>query len=122
MSPTARTLKALRDAGWTAGVVEKWNAYTRTRHDLFGCIDIVAVRPGETLGVQATSVSNQANRLTKLRGHEGAEAWLAAGNRLEVWGWAKRKLKRGGKAVRWQATVTDLALHDGELAGGRATE
>lgn len=112
-SPTSRTLEALRKDGWTAGVVEKWIPQRRIRQDFLGCIDIIAIKGEQTLGIQATSVSNQANRMTKLEGHEGAAAWLAGGNRrLEVWGWGKRKLKRGGKAMRWYATVRPVALSD----------
>lgn len=120
MTPTARTLKALRDDGWTAGVVERFNSHTLTRHDLFGCIDIVAVRDGNTLGVQATSGSNAAARVKKMRDTE-AVAWLRAGNALEVWGWRKVKLKRGGKAVRWQASVRPVLLSElAPSAGGGA--
>lgn len=85
MSPTARTLKALRDAGWTAGVVERFNHNTRRKHDLFGCIDIVAVKDHLTLGVQATSGSNAAARLKKMPATDAA-AWLGAKFLVE-WVW-----------------------------------
>ena len=37
-SPTQRTLKYLRDKGYTAQVVEHWNAFAKRRIDLFGVI------------------------------------------------------------------------------------
>ena len=42
-SPTQRSLAALRERGMLAEVVERWNPYTKTRKDLFGFVDIVAV-------------------------------------------------------------------------------
>jgi len=92
MSPTARSLKYLRDNGYTAQVVERWNPYAKIRQDLFGIIDIVAVKdkvPG-VLGVQATSASNIFARIKKSLECPHLQAWLGSGNRLEVWGWAKR--------------------------------
>jgi hypothetical protein len=78
------------------------------RRDLFGCIDIVALDglPG-VLGIQATSLSNRAARVAKIRTDPEvaplARAWLLAGNRLEVWGWAKVE-------GRWAAS--SLAIQD----------
>jgi hypothetical protein len=109
MSPTARTLAELRKQGWKAQVVEKWIPQTRTRSDLFGIIDILAIRGTETLGVQATSVGNQTARMKKLENSEGARWWLDGGSRrLEVWGWGKKLVKRGGKAVRWTVTIREV--------------
>lgn len=107
-SPTARTLKWLKREGYLACVVERYNHYTRRRNDLFGIIDVLAIREGETLGVQATSVANQAARINKLRSAAETTIWLAAGNRLQVHGWSKRKVKRGGKAFKWDVTITEL--------------
>lgn len=108
MTPTARTLAKLRTDGYTAEVVERWNAYTRTRHDLFNAIDILAVRGSETLGIQCTSASNVSARLFKLRRNEHLPALQAAGWNVQVWGWGKHKVKRGGKAIRWDCRIVDL--------------
>lgn len=106
MSPTALTLKVLRSEGWEVGVVEKWNAHTRTRQDYLGCIDIIAVKGDQTLAIQACAVSSQTARMKKASATPGAAAWLAGGTRrFEVWGWGKRLLKRGGKAVMWHVTI-----------------
>jgi hypothetical protein len=86
VSPTQRTLAHLRKDGWRVQVVEHWNAFARRRIDLFGVIDLVAVRPGETLGVQATSGANVSARVSKSRESEGLRAWLEAGNTFRVFG------------------------------------
>lgn len=99
-SPTQRTLAALRKDGWTAQVVERWNAFAKVRIDLFGVIDVLAIKPGiGILGVQATSGSNLAARMTKSADSDLLRLWSQAGGLYEVWAW--RKLKRSGK---WEAT------------------
>lgn len=91
MSPTARTMQKLRDDGWICQVVETFNRFGRVRQDLFGVIDIVAIRPGRTLGVQACTGTDYARRVKKCKDGPGATAWIAAGNELEVWAWRKLK-------------------------------
>ncbi|MHB1530468.1 MAG: hypothetical protein ACYCXT_13820 [Acidiferrobacteraceae bacterium] len=55
-SPTQRTLRHLRKAGYPlVQVVEKWNPHAGVRQDLFGIIDVLAVGPGGVLAVQCTS-------------------------------------------------------------------
>jgi len=100
-SPTQRTLARLRKDGWTAQVVERWNPYAHIRQDLFGIIDILAIRKDEILGVQATSGSNVPARVKKSleEGRESLERWLLAGGHYEVWGWAKRGAR--GKRKLW---------------------
>lgn len=99
-SPTQRTLKSLRDDGYTAEVVEKWNAFARIRQDLFGIIDIVAVKPGiaGVLGVQTTSYSNVSARIKKALENKILPIWVGAGNRFVVHGW--KKGLRGEAALR----------------------
>lgn len=109
-SPTARTLAALRAEEWTAQVVERWNAFARVRVDLFGCIDVLAVRPGAILAVQATSGANVAARVAKSKALPALRTWLEAGGRFEVWGWAKRG-RRGEKKV-WTARRKAITLAD----------
>ena len=63
-SPTSRTLQVLRREGYLAAVAEKWNPHSRTRADLFGFADVLAVRAGApVLAVQATSAGNHAARV-----------------------------------------------------------
>ncbi len=89
-SPTSRSLEALALSGWTAQKVEYWLSFGGKggiRKDLFGGIDIVAVRPNEVLGVQATSKSNVSARVKKLLGLPAIRAWVESGAKLECWGW-----------------------------------
>lgn len=90
-SPTQLTLERLRADGWPlVEVVEKWNPHARIRQDLFGFVDVVAVRRNETLAVQATSASNVASRVSKIAEHPNVGAVREAGWRIVVWGWAKK--------------------------------
>lgn len=108
-SPTQLSLAALRAEGYTAQVVERWNPYARIRQDLFGFVDIVAIRDGETLGVQTTSASCMSARVRKIADAEHLAVVRAAGWRIEVHGWRKRKVKRDGKAERWRCRVVDVS-------------
>jgi len=91
-SPTKRTLAHLRKLGYIAAVAERWNPHARIRQDLLGFIDVIALRadkPG-VLAIQCTSRSNLSSRRAKVVSLPTAKEWLAAGNRVEVWGWAKQ--------------------------------
>ena len=63
-SPTSRSLAHLRKLGFTVGITEKWNPYAHIRQDLFGCIDMVAIKKDVkgVLGIQTTSDTNIAHR------------------------------------------------------------
>jgi len=107
-SPTARSLKWLRDQGYTAEVVEKWNQYSRTRRDLFNFGDILAFLP-DVIGclmVQATTTPNISARLKKMEGIENVEKWKLAHNQVVVHGWAKRGER--GKRKKWQLKIVIL--------------
>ena len=113
MTPTSRTLKRLRDEGWECQVVEQWIAQARRRRDLFGIIDIVAIRSGRTLGVQATSLSNVSSRVKKVAESGSAGLWIDAGNDLEVWGWGKGKSGYRVRRVRFTMDASrQLALEE----------
>jgi hypothetical protein len=127
MTPTARSLAYLRRRGYLADVAERWIPGANIRRDLFGCIDIAAIGRdlAGVLGVQATTIGNMSSRLAKARALPALRTWLAAGNRFEVWGWAKR-------GRRWAVKI--VAVQAGDLAavvieappprrrGGRAWE
>jgi hypothetical protein len=90
MTPTKLTLRHLRDAGWPlVEVVEHWNPHARVRNDLFGFVDVLAVRPGETLAVQTTTAANVSARVRKIADHSNIAALREAGWAIEVWGWKK---------------------------------
>lgn len=103
MTPTARTLQKLKREGWLAYVVEKRNPKTRTLNDMFGFIDVVGIREGETIAVQTTSMSNISSRIKKITGHPNLSAVRAAGWIIHVHGWGKRA------NGRWDCRVEDLS-------------
>lgn len=109
-SPTQRSLALLRRAGWQVAIAERWNPHARIRQDLFGFADLVALDPEGrgTIAIQTTSAANLAARQTKLLANEIVPIWIGCGNRVILHGWAKRKLRRGGKAVRWQCTTREI--------------
>lgn len=88
-SPTQRTLKHLRDAGYPlVQVVERWNPYAGVRQDLFGIVDVLAVG-SDIVGVQATSASNVSKRVAKITGSPALPILRKAGIRVVVHGWCK---------------------------------
>lgn len=115
-SPTSRTLKALRIMGYTAAVTEHWNGFAHLRQDLFGFIDILAIRadkPG-VLGVQCTTDSNMAARSGKIQDLPAAKVFTQAGNKIWVVGWAKHGPR--GKAKHWQMkTILVAGWHDDRI-------
>lgn len=90
-SPTQRSLAHLRAEGWTAQVVEKYNPHARVYNDLFGFIDIIAVRGQLTFAVQTTTAANVAARVKKIRASEHFPRVREAGWIVVVHGWDKRK-------------------------------
>lgn len=111
-SPTQRTLATLRELGYTAQVVERWNPHANIRQDLFGCIDVLAVHADHgVLGVQACAGSSAAARAGKAQLEPRLEVFLAAGGRFEVWAWAKRGAR--GKRKVWSVRRLRAQL-DGE--------
>lgn len=90
-NPTTRSRNRLKDLGYTVETVEKWNAHAKVYNDLYGFIDILAIREGETLAVQTTSASNVSSRVRKIEEHENLPVVLAAGWKVVVHGWAKER-------------------------------
>lgn len=132
-TPTARSLAECRKRGWRAGVVERRLKGSLTTVDLFGFIDLVALdgQPG-LLAIQATGDhgGHVQTRVRKIRQGiieppknatlrqlaaieragprivEAARAWLAAGNRIQVWGWGRRGA--AGSRKLWTLRVVDV--------------
>jgi hypothetical protein len=89
MSPTQRSLAEMRNRGYTAQVVEKWNPWAKIRQDLFGFIDVLCVGLGETVAVQCTSGSNVSSRIKKIAESQDLPTIRRAGWRILVHGWRK---------------------------------
>jgi len=105
-SPTSRTLQVLKEAGWPVQVVERWCPYSKTRKDLFGCIDIIALINGRVVGIQACAGASHAARRTKALAQPNLKDWLNAGAIFVVWSWAKQG--KAGKAKRWKFRIEGI--------------
>lgn len=108
-NPTERSVKRLRADGWTVEKVERWNSFARVYNDLFGFVDLLALKDDRTLAVQTTSASNVSTRVAKIENHPNLPVVLGAGWEVVVHGWAKERnrwvLKREVKIRRTVDTV-----------------
>lgn len=94
---TKLTLKHLRDQGYDpVVVVEHWNSFARIREDLFGFVDVLALKGDETLAVQTTSLANVSTRIKKIADSPHVAAVREAGWTIRVHGWAQ-----DAKSRRW---------------------
>jgi hypothetical protein len=105
----ARTIAWLAERGWVADVGESYNARTRRKRDLFGCIDIVGIGPQGSIYVQVTSRGNMAARARKVR---ESEVWAAMstapGVHVLVLGWDQP----GGPRTKWRACERPLTTYE----------
>ena len=114
--PGRLSLQYCKKQEWRAQIVEKWIPQTMQRKDLFGFGDIVVLDDQfGSLLVQACVTGSGANRVRKILEDctEAAIDWLSAGNRIEVWGWAKRGAE--GKRKLWTLKLYRIFLHEGAL-------
>jgi len=86
-SPTQLSLAKLREEGYTCWITEHWNPWSKTRQDLFGFIDILALKKNETLAIQTTTATNLNARVKKISNHENVGAVRDAGWTIYVHGW-----------------------------------
>ena len=96
-SPTQRSLEYLREQGYHAEVVERFNSFTKRRHDLWTWCDILAIRKDEVLAVQVTA-ADVSTRIKKIQDSDTVALVRDAGIRIEVHGWTKRA--NGRYAIR----------------------
>ncbi len=110
ISPVQRTLRELRQQGCLCDIVERFNSFAGPfgkRMDLFGFLDLIALGPdNRIIGIQACGQDFAAHK-RKILENEYAPQWVLCA-RIQLWGWSKRKLKRGGKAMRWQARIEEI--------------
>ena len=81
--------------------VEHYNSFTKRKHDLFGCIDLLAIGNGETVAVQVTSKPHLANRRHKIEEAEAYPEMIRSGWKIVLHGWFKEK-------NRWQLKEVEL--------------
>lgn len=124
MSPTQRTLRALRQQGCVCDIAEHWKAHAGVTQDLFGFIDIISLDPKHGIvAIQCTDGSNFSKRVHKLLDSEATDnviAWLACGGKVEVWGWRKLTAKRWEPRVRI-ITLVDFACRPSAMAAAKAS-
>jgi hypothetical protein len=111
-------MRELRQQGRVCGIVERYNAFVGPhgiRQDLFGIIDIIALDPERgVVGIQSCGSDFAAHerKILEERAQESID-WLSTpGAKLELWGWRRVKLKRGGKAMRWAPRLREFTLAD----------
>lgn len=112
-SPTQRSLADLKARGYEVAVVERWNAFAKIRQDLFGWMDLLAFHVEEktTVGIQTTTRDNMLSRKEKVLTNDLAYLWLAAGNRILIHGWAKRK-ERGKARIHYELVEMEIKAND----------
>ena len=91
MTLSQRSQLRWKKLGYLVANVEKYNAYTKTRHDLFGCIDLLAIGYKETIAIQTTSKNNMSSRIRKIEDAKALTVMLQSGWRIVVEGWFKSK-------------------------------
>lgn len=125
-SPTVRTLKLLRDQGWTCHVVEKYikfgNMAFGRRIDAFGFGDILACHESHVavgFGIEksrypqialvqtcSSSGGDFAERRAKILASKEAGIWMRSGGIILLIGWAKRGPR--GKRKLWTPKIETL--------------
>ena len=100
-STTQLSLKHIRERGFYAEVVERYNFFTKRKNDFAGFIDILCLSEGVVMGVQTTSYGNVSSRVNKIKTHDNYPIVVSAGIKIEVHGW--RKVNN-----RWQVRIIEL--------------
>ena len=96
---TKKTLEKLRKDGYVCAIVEHWNSHAGVRQDLYGFIDILAIKEGEILGVQTTSKKCFSDHVQKIIKHKNFIAVKKSGIRIILHGWEKEAV---GKRLLWK--------------------
>lgn len=112
MTPTQRSLALLRERGYLVAVVERFVRFPPPGHrvDLWGFVDLLAVKAGEVLGVQVTSGAHVSDRLKKIAASPHVAMVLSAGVKVAVHGWSKKGPR--GKVKKWECREELLSAAD----------
>ena len=109
ISPTKKSIESLKHQGFLVAITEHFNFFAKRRMDLFGFIDLLALKENELLAVQTTTLENLGTRLAKIKGTPAAVLWLMSpSRRLQIHGWKKGK----GKGYPWELTTREVHLTD----------
>ena len=114
-SPTQRTMNFFRKKGWTASVVEYWNAAAQQSVDFLGFGDVFVFdeERHKKLLLQVTSYSNVSARVNKIKTkrRHTASLWVEYGSLIEVWGWKEypdRAEDGPFKGCRWRPRIVEI--------------
>jgi hypothetical protein len=120
--PVQRSLKSLRaalnhDGGplWRdVRRVETWMPFPPPGHrsDLFGILDILAVGPTGTLGVQCSTIKGFSAHRRKIEQAPETQILLEAGWQIELHGWHKPKYRWECRAIRFFLEDSSVAHED----------
>ena len=104
-SPTQRTLARLKKEDYDlVAITERWNPFARIRQDLFGIIDILAIKDGDTVATPGyTSYSNISARVNKITESSALPFLRSAGWTILCEGWKKEK------NGRYTSKIVDLS-------------
>ena len=109
MTPTARSMKLLRDRGYIVCRVEQRVPHSFRTRDAFNFGDLLAAtsRCGSQIAlVQVTTTSHLSNREKKARDLPECWKWIDAGGRVFLHGWAKKGPR--GKRKVWTCTEREI--------------
>ena len=115
-SPTQRSLKLMREFGFTCEVVEHYNSFTRQRKDLLGFADLLCLKVGRPPLLLQVTASGGSSRVNKILNEctDMARLALICGFEIEVHAWRKLLVKRGGKAKVWAPKIYVVGLKNNE--------
>lgn len=110
LKPDTRTIRALHcPPRIYVEKVERYEHHSRTSHDLYGCIDLLAFTRFSTIGLQVTGHTNHSSRVKKCLEADAMKLWLANCSRhLWVVSWQP-------KAGRFVDRVTAIGLEGDRL-------
>ena len=115
MTPTQRTLRTLREAGYTAVVVERWNPHARVRQDLWGWADILAYDQNEIIAIQVCTATDLSRRRQKLLQNPHLRTWLQhPTRRAEIWAWRCKKQRQTARRHTWHLQRHPICLSERE--------
>ena len=119
-SAEVMTKRYYEEQGCTVGDGRSYNAYSKTRHDLYGFIDLLAIDDNETIAIQATiGMNNLPARVQKIVESENANRWIwGPCRRIVIVAWRKLKQRNKdgklGKRVKYEPKIVEITLQDFE--------
>ena len=112
MSPAQLSLQALRERGYSVEMVEHYNYFSHRRKDLWGFIDILAIKENSVLAVQVAKEMSEKNpHLEKINESELFPIVKSAGIKVELHIWRKlitSRYKNGNPKRTWVNDITTL--------------